>query len=480
MALSSFERKIRDLAGSLREDQVQRLTKLQDNWQLERFLNAVENCPEILDSVPTRPAPKEPASPYISERGIRQQLLEKITQIAHEVDPSYDIHMALFAVLMVAPVDNLQSKVEMLEMSHRDNNQTAVKTMLTQWREISLAGIQAFANKEVRRSGNAGTGYHYQASPVQEVPTKTRRLSQESLSSSPRGAPVSSLTSKPLDLPSPNPQAQGLADERAAWAARLCRYRDGEVCCLSVQPNPVMAHIFPLVGSTLSSITAMVDIFWGTDSAARLSALMAGDQNISESPQNLLSLNRQLHWWFNNGRMALRPSWAAEGGPFRMQLHWIEPGRSTPDTSIRGASFDDLLRRVGSFPSWLTNVYRSSGVPLKTGHTFVFWDWIEENYLPNFDLLQLSWDLRRVAAICGAYREPEDELYDDEEEYSGDDEGHDDNEDCDDNDGVDGDTHLDNWQENQNAIIHQWMGEVEVENGSQGEEKASNDTQSNL
>lgn len=71
-------------------------------------------------------------------------------------------------------------------------------------------------------------------------------------------------------------------------------------------------------------------------------------------------------------------------------------------------------------------------------------------------------------------------MYDDEEEYSGDDEGHDDNEDCDDNDGVDGDAHLDNWQENQNALIHQWMGEVEVKNGNQGEEKASNDTQSNL
>lgn len=117
--------------------------RLEDNWQLERFLYAVENCPDILGPVDARDAPKEPVSPYISERGIRQQLLEKITQIAHEVDPSYDIHMALFAVLMVAPVDNLQSKVEMLEMSHRDNNQTAVKTMLTQWREISLAGIQA-------------------------------------------------------------------------------------------------------------------------------------------------------------------------------------------------------------------------------------------------------------------------------------------------------------------------------------------------
>lgn len=149
MCSSTYESNLRELAGSLNEDQVQRLLELQENWQLDKFLYAIKNCPELLDPVPTRTAPKEPVSPYISERRIRQQLLEKITQIAHEVDPSYDIHMALFAVLMVAPVDNLQSKVEMLEMSHRDNNQTAVKTMLTQWREISLAGIQACMSSRV-------------------------------------------------------------------------------------------------------------------------------------------------------------------------------------------------------------------------------------------------------------------------------------------------------------------------------------------
>lgn len=143
MYSSTSESNLRELAGSLNEDQVQRLLELQENWQLDKFLYAVKNCPELLDPVPTRIAPKEPVSPYISERRIRQQLLEKITHIAHEVNQSYDIHMALFAVLMVAPVDNLQSKVEMLEMSHRDNNQTAVKTMLNQWREICLAGIQA-------------------------------------------------------------------------------------------------------------------------------------------------------------------------------------------------------------------------------------------------------------------------------------------------------------------------------------------------
>ncbi|KAL5092802.1 hypothetical protein Trisim1_000539 [Trichoderma cf. simile WF8] len=387
MYSSTSESNLRELAGSLNEDQVQRLLELQENWQLDKFLYAVKNCPELLDPVPTRIAPKEPVSPYISERRIRQQLLEKITQIAHEVDQSYDIHMALFAVLMVASVDNLQSKVEMLEMSHRDNNQTAVKTMLIQWREISLAGIQAFANKEVRRSGSAGTGYHHQASSVQEVPTKRGvslrkafHLAQEVLPShrSPQNPSTCYLRAHKRKAWLTREQ-HGLQDSAGTGIAKF-------VALASSQTLPWLIF-FPLVGSNLSSITAMVDIFWSTDSAARLAALMAGDQNISESPQNLLSLNRQLHWWFNNGRMALKPLWVMEGGTVCVQLHWIEPGRSTPDTSIRGVCFDDLLRRVGSFPSWLTNVYWSSGVPLKTGHTFTFWDWVDESYLPNFDLL---------------------------------------------------------------------------------------------
>lgn len=46
-------------------------------------------------------------------------------------------------------------------------------------------------------------------------------------------------------------------------------------------------------------------------------------------------------------------------------------------------------------------VHRRSGLPLETGQTFVFGTKIPER-APSFELLQLSWHLLRVAAICGA------------------------------------------------------------------------------
>lgn len=170
--------------------------------------------------------------------------------------------------------------------------------------------------------------------------------------------------------------------------------------------------------------------------------------------------------------MALKPL-RTTGGLTTVQFHWLEPSRSSPDTSIRDVCFEDLIGRVGSFPT-SNGAHQFSGVPLSTGHIFTFWDRVDQSWNPNFDLLQLSWDLRRVATICGAYREPEDELPDDEEEYSGDEEGHDDNEDYDDQGNGNVDAHLDNWEESQHTQIHQWMGEIEVGNGNQGEEKASN------
>ncbi|KAK4064891.1 uncharacterized protein Triagg1_8890 [Trichoderma aggressivum f. europaeum] len=349
--------------------------------------------------------------------------------------------MALFAILMVAPVDNLQSKVETLEMSCRDNDQTGVKAMLTHWREISLVGIQACMSSQVLFTANDSVSESLVDGSIK--PHLFNKGRQKS-SFSPKKAIHPTQEVLPSHRSPQDPSTCHLRNHKhKAWLREEQHglkdmYRDGQVCCLGIMPNPVVAHIFPLVGSKLSSITAMVVIFW----------VMAGDQNISESPQNLISFNRQLHWWSNNGRMALKPLRVMKGGTVQVQLHWVEPGRSTPDMSIRGVCYDDLITRV------------------------------DQSHLPNFHLLQLSWELRRVAAVCGAYPGPEDELDDDEEEYSGDDEGHDDDEDCDDNDGVDVDAHLGNWQENQNAQIHQWMGEVEAENGTKAK-KASNGTEYN-
>jgi hypothetical protein len=56
--------------------------------------------------------------------------------------------------------------------------------------------------------------------------------------------------------------------------------------------------------------------------------------------------------------------------------------------------------------------HRASGVPLRTGQTFVIRaDHPKE--LPSFELLELRWNLARVAAICGA---ADDETNDDDEE----------------------------------------------------------------
>lgn len=57
---------------------------------------------------------------------------------------------------------------------------------------------------------------------------------------------------------------------------------------------------------------------------------------------------------------------------------------------------------------------RESGLRIETGQTFVLKTDDPEN-LPSFELLQLSWDLLRIAAICGAAESDDMVVY---EEYS--------------------------------------------------------------
>ena len=140
------------------------------------------------------------------------------------------------------------------------------------------------------------------------------------------------------------------------------------------------------------------------------------DPTITQSPANYLSLSHQLHFWFNKARFAFKPL-SQTPTTITLQFHWLRQTNLSPMTSI-DASGEMLLDVAGlrtpSGPeAWGSCLaHRASGVPIRTGQTFV----IRADHpkdLPSLELLELRWNLLRVAAICGA---ADDETYDDEEE----------------------------------------------------------------
>ncbi|CAK7273591.1 hypothetical protein SEPCBS119000_005739 [Sporothrix epigloea] len=86
---------------------------------------------------------------------------------------------------------------------------------------------------------------------------------------------------------------------------------------------------------------------------------------------------------------------------------------------LSNGSLDDISALCGGgtdFESWGRPpvAHRKSGLPLETGQIFTIRAENPED-LPSFDLLEMQWDLLRIAAMSGA-AEAQDEGWDEDEE----------------------------------------------------------------
>jgi hypothetical protein len=140
---------------------------------------------------------------------------------------------------------------------------------------------------------------------------------------------------------------------------------------------------------------------------------------IGESIKNGISMSRQIRFWFDNARLALKPLRQTEDG-IVVQWHWLKRVIMKPKVSIR-LDQDILLQAGLTDQSWGDCLaHRKSGVPIQTGQTFIIRADNPDN-LPSWDLLELQWNMLRVAAICGA-ADVTDDYYDLDEEDSVEDE----------------------------------------------------------
>jgi hypothetical protein len=181
---------------------------------------------------------------------------------------------------------------------------------------------------------------------------------------------------------------------------------------------PEAAHIFPFSTSKNQEFSALGSIlaaFWGREKYEMWSRLYTSP-GVTESARNLISLNRQLHWLFSHAKLALKPLRMEQGGVV-VQFHWLKGGSLKPDIPLfkgrETRGLHDILEMAGLAHNELWGeelAYRKSGLPLETGQTFLLGAKNPEQ-APDFELLKLSWDLLRVAAISGAAEpwQPEDE-----------------------------------------------------------------------
>ncbi|TPX14515.1 uncharacterized protein E0L32_005479 [Thyridium curvatum] len=303
--------------------------------------------------------PTEEVLDYVTELDTRCILYDQLRAFGNETGLVYP---ALFAVTMVAPVSELRSLLQVLHGSTPND-----RRML--FRNLTLAshmGIKDYLSKprspDARRLLARPPGIHIE--PGMPIP------------------PVSV--------------------SRSGFSERV-KNRDGYRCIFTGTSDPEAAPIFPFSASSKRMFVNINDTllrFWGPEKSTAWRRAYE-DTELTQSAKNGISMNRQLYFWFDQARFALKPLRETPEGII-VQWHWlketffkpralIEPEETVQQT-VRYSGVED-----GSWGNSLA--HRPSGVAIQTGQTFLL---PAHEQMPSWDLLQMQWNLLRVAALCGA------------------------------------------------------------------------------
>ncbi|KAL6863685.1 hypothetical protein J3F83DRAFT_767287 [Trichoderma novae-zelandiae] len=177
--------------------------------------------------------------------------------------------------------------------------------------------------------------------------------------------------------------------------------REQDVCLFTVSRDAEKADIFPLcttIGDAFQPLDALLLCFWGERIRDRWASQVA-DPRITESARNFLSMSRQLHFWWDNAAFALKPL-SETATEIVVEWHWLQESCLTPRKLIPpDADYAKYVCRHVC-DSW-GSMKHAFGKTLQTGQAFTIR--VEDpGQLPSFELLELQWDLLRVAAISGA------------------------------------------------------------------------------
>lgn len=102
-----------------------------------------------------------------------------------------------------------------------------------------------------------------------------------------------------------------------------------------------------------------------------------------------------------NTRWALKPLRKSDNGGVLVQLHWLRPTSLTPLSEIKARDqlAENVLAQAGlsDYKSWGDGEGEWKGT---NGKVFELGPW--NGVGPSFEVLEMHWNMMRVAAICGA------------------------------------------------------------------------------
>ncbi|SPO02565.1 uncharacterized protein DNG_05238 [Cephalotrichum gorgonifer] len=399
--------------------------------RMERILDFYSRDPETFDTILEDDVKQEAVLDYITDIEIRRDIFLEFQALTRSADPSAALNGIALGIIMVSPIDQLRIRLD--EM--RTSVSASYGILDTLRGAAAINGIKAFVVKGGRQPSLSSTPKKRDASETlspSQTPSKkqcsahTRSRSDSNVPHPSAGASAPNVSLPPMRSPGsvasvlPGTPQEVMGNEgeilatpktkRKVDAANAAKERDSWKCVLSGMEDPEAAHIFPFSTTEkrkFLDLNRMLRIFWGAEQAQSWAELFES-MDVTESARNLICFNHQLHWWLDSAKMALKPLKVIGDGAVLVQFHWLKGNNLKPHVPLekpyQSLPFTDILAKAGLSDNraWGSGfAHRRSGIPLRTGQTFVLGARDPER-APNFELLKLSWDLLRVAAISGA------------------------------------------------------------------------------
>ncbi|KAI3196975.1 hypothetical protein CBS147311_7121 [Penicillium roqueforti] len=246
------------------------------------------------------------------------------------------------------------------------------------------------------------------------------------------GTTGSSTPRVPIFRPRGSVSPAGTLPQREADPRFKSLERDNKQCVLTKRGQPTIqtAHIVPnkLNQTTNRHLTkqdcwAWLDAFWGKDRVDQWKAqLLTGDVIGTERVSNLITLEMQTHEYWDRASIAFRPVWVnATNTEMHIAFHWlpfVKDGplaihiKQTELVPTQEHIFSDPYYKPRMGPGMNNMLFHTETLkPIVSGYVFKMSTTnAKERPLPSMELLQLKWNLSRIAAMQGA-AEDEDSDY---------------------------------------------------------------------
>ncbi|KAL3496020.1 hypothetical protein BJX62DRAFT_194793 [Aspergillus germanicus] len=189
--------------------------------------------------------------------------------------------------------------------------------------------------------------------------------------------------------------------KRSRDAAKNCLTRDLNKCCITKTGEPLeVAHVFPFaLGSRGTDANRefwkTLGMFW---SESRINRWVEAARS-TETPTNLITLSRDAHGLWGSARFALRPL-KSSSSRLTAEVHWLGTGDSAKRVIDEKPSIDEDLSESAQGGKLFDC---STDKVIRSGHVIEFATTNPGTLpLPSATILEMQWNLHRVAAISAA------------------------------------------------------------------------------